>query len=88
VKWKKLSKAQKVTGYQVQYRYKTGKKWSAWKAKTFRVSYKAKAKTVAKALKKLKAKKVYQVSVRAYKKVGAVNHYGAWCKAKTSKKIA
>jgi hypothetical protein len=88
VKWKKLSKAQKVTGYQVQYRYKSGKKWSAWKAKTFKVSYKAKAKTVAKTIKKLKAKKLYQVKIRAYKKVGTVNYYGAWSNAKISKKIA
>jgi hypothetical protein len=87
VKWKKLSKAQKVTGYQVQYRYKTGKKWSAWKARTFKVSYKAKAKTVAKVLKKLNAKKGYQVRVRAYKKVDTANYYGAWSKAK-SKKVA
>jgi hypothetical protein len=88
VKWKKVSKAQKVTGYQVQYRYKSGSKWSAWKARTFKVSYKAKAVTVTKALEKLKAKKTYQVSVSACKKVGAVNYYGAWCKAKNSKKIA
>jgi hypothetical protein len=85
VKWKKVSKAQKVTGYQVQYRYKTGKKWSAWKAKTFKVSYKSKAKTRAKTIKKRKEKRLHQIKIRAYKKVGKTNYYSAWTKTKSKK---
>jgi hypothetical protein len=85
VKWKKVSKAQKVTGYQVQYRYKTGKKWSAWKAKTLKVSYKSKAKTLAKTIKKRKEKRLHQIKIRAYKKVGKANYYSAWTKTKSKK---
>jgi hypothetical protein len=77
--WKKVSAAQKVTGYQVQYRVKGTSKWkvktvSAKKAATLTVT-------------KLKKNKLYQIRVRAYKTVSGTKYYAAWSTAKTSKKI-
>jgi len=87
VTWKKLSAAQQVTKYQVQYRAKGTAKW---KTKTVL------AKSSSLTIKKLKKGKTYQVRVRAYKTVEQIdanmqivntNYYGAWSKAKISKKV-
>ena len=43
--------------------------------------------TLTKTIKKLKKGKVYQIKVRAYKKVNGVTYYGAWSKVKTTKKV-
>jgi hypothetical protein len=67
VTFAKVSKAQKVKTYKVQYRYKNGNKWTSWKSKTVKVKAKSKAKTVTVTLKKLKSKKTYQVQVYAYR---------------------
>jgi hypothetical protein len=67
VTFKKVSKAQKVKTYKVEYRVKGNKKW---KSKTVRVKLTGKAgkkKTASLTLKKLKSKKTYQVRVYAYK---------------------
>jgi hypothetical protein len=84
VKWTKSAKykAQKITGYQVQYKVKGA---ATWKTKTIAVSYKAKATTVTKAITKLKAKKNYQVRVRAYKNVKGVKYVSAWTRAQKAK---
>jgi sugar phosphate isomerase/epimerase len=81
----KVSKIQKVTGYQFGYRVKGKTSWVT--AKAFKVNYKGKT-TFAKVIKKLKKGKRYQLRVRAYKKVGGVLYYSAWSKIKTSKKVA
>ncbi|MDR2714505.1 MAG: Ig-like domain-containing protein, partial [Coriobacteriales bacterium] len=78
VTWAKVSKAQKVTKYQVRYRIAGTNKW---KTKTFAAS-KGSA-----TIKKLKTNSKYQVQVRSYKTVGSVKYYSAWSKTKTSKKI-
>ena len=62
--------------YQIKYRVKGS---SSWKTTTTT----AKAKTI----KNLKKGKVYQVKVRAYKKVDGKTYYGAWSKIKTTKKV-
>jgi hypothetical protein len=77
--------AQKLTGYQAQYRYKSGSRWSKWKTKTMNVSYKKKARTHARKLSGLKAGKTYQVRVRAYRKAGEARYYGAWTPAKSKR---
>jgi hypothetical protein len=86
VKWTKVSRAQKATGYQIMYRYKSGAKWSAWLTKTFKVNYKAKAATVTKTIKGLKAKKSYQVRVVAYTVIKSGASKGAYHSAPTSTK--
>jgi hypothetical protein len=82
VSFKKVSKVQKVTSYQVSYRAKKSKKW-----KTVTVSAKKSSVT----LKSLKKGKKYEVRVRAVKKIakGASKgkYYGAWSKIKTGKKV-
>ena len=78
VKWRKASKAQKITKYQVRYRIKGTTKW---KTKT----YKASASTAT--IKGLKKNKKYQVQVRSYKSVSKVKYYSKWSATKTSKKI-
>jgi alpha-L-rhamnosidase len=78
VYFKKVSAAQKVAGYQIQYRQKGTAKW---KVKT--VSTK---KSVV-AIKGLKKGKRYQFRVRAYNTVAKVKYYAAWSATKTSKKI-
>jgi hypothetical protein len=87
VTWSKPArfKAQKLTGYQVRYRYKEGAKWTAWKTKTYKVSAKAQAKTVTRTIKRLKAKKRYEIQIRAYKKTGNAIYPSAWTKTATQK---
>jgi hypothetical protein len=74
VSWKKLSKAQKVTGYQIQYRAGASGKWT-----TRTVS----ARAASLALKKLKKGKQYQVRLRAYKTVAKIKYFSGWSKTKT-----
>lgn len=69
VRWKKNKKA---SGYQI--RYKTGKKTRA-----ITVSG---GKKVTKTIRKLKKGKAYQVTIRAFKKVGKVKYYSSWSKRK------
>ncbi|MDO5335026.1 MAG: fibronectin type III domain-containing protein [Coriobacteriia bacterium] len=64
------------TGYQVAYKQKGTSKW-----KTVNTS-----KQTTK-IKKLKKGKKYYVKARAYKKVGNATYYGAYSKAKLSKKV-
>jgi hypothetical protein len=82
VTWKKVSKKQKVTKYQIRYRVK-GK--GKWKTKTVAAKY------ASFTLKKLKKGKAYQIQVRSYKTVKtdgkSVKYYSAWSGLKTSKKI-
>ena len=40
-----------------------------------------------KTIKNLKKGKLYQVKVRAYKKVGKITYYGSWSTTKVSKKV-
>ena len=67
LKWKKNPKA---SGYQIRYVLNG-------KVKTINVKS---AKKVSKTIKKLKSKKKYVFSVRAYKKAGQINYYGDWSK--------
>lgn len=60
--------------YEVQYRLGKKGKWKSKKIKTSKVT-----------IKKLKAKKKYQVRVRAYKKVGELIYSGDWSKTRTIK---
>jgi hypothetical protein len=78
VTWKKASKAQGITGYEIRYKDKKSKKWKVKKAKA-----KAKAITV----KKLKKGKAYKFQIRAYKAVGGEVYASPWSKTKKSKKI-
>jgi hypothetical protein len=82
VTWKKVSKKQKVTKYQLRYRVK-GK--SKWKTKT------VSAKSGSTTLKKLAKGKTYQIQVRSYKTVKtdgkSVKYYSPWSGVKTSQKI-
>ncbi|MDR1412674.1 MAG: fibronectin type III domain-containing protein [Actinomycetes bacterium] len=76
VTFKKVSKAQKITSYKVQYRLKGT---SAWKSKTVKVKLtgaSAKKTTAVVTLKKLTSKKTYQVRVYAYKGAYAGNATG------------
>ena len=86
-KWTKSPnfKKQKIKGYQVQYRYKNGSSWTSWKSKEYKVSYKGTTKTISKKIKKLKAKKKYQVRVRAYKTVSGKKYYSKWSGIKSKK---
>ncbi|MDR1042826.1 MAG: glycoside hydrolase family 78 protein [Clostridiales Family XIII bacterium] len=83
VSWKKASKAQVVTGYQVQYRYKSksGASWSKWYSKSYNINY-AKGATATKNIKNQKAKTDYKVRIRTFKtiKSGADKgkYYSAW----------
>ena len=74
IKWKKQSK-HCVTGYQIRYSLKKSMKKSRKKTVS---DYKKTALTV----KKLKAKKIYYVQVRTYKKIGSRYYYSAWSKVK------
>ncbi len=74
IKWKKQSK-HCVTGYQIRYSLKKSMKKSRKKTVS---NYKKTALTV----KKLKAKKIYYVQVRTYKKIGSWYYYSAWSKVK------
>ena len=76
VKWKKISKA---SGYKVQVRIlkqKGVKKTGKWK------TYTVGAKTLARTVKKLRAGKLYQVRVRAYRKASGKNYLGKWSKVR------
>jgi hypothetical protein len=77
--WKKAAKAQKITGYQIQYKAKGVAKWSKLK----NVSNKKTAYTA----KKLQKGKRYEVRVRAYKKVGGKKYYSPWSAVKTGGKV-
>ena len=80
VNWKK--QAVQTSGYQIQYATNSG--FTA-EMKTINITKNA---TVSKKVTKLKAKKKYYVRIRTYKKVGTVNYYSSWSKAKyvTTKK--
>jgi hypothetical protein len=78
VTWKKASKAQGITGYEIRYKDKKSKTWKTKKAKAA-----AKALTV----KKLKKGKAYQFQIRAYKAVGGEVYASPWSKTKKSKKV-
>ena len=67
LKWKKNPKA---SGYQIRYVLNG-------KVKTVNVKS---AKKISRTIKKLKSKKKYVFSVRAYKKAGQINYYGDWSK--------
>jgi uncharacterized repeat protein (TIGR02543 family) len=77
--WKKSPKAQKVTGYQIQWKKKGAKKWSKAKAVS--------AKKNSYIIKKLKKGAKYSVRVRAYKTVGKVKYYSAWSAVRLSGKV-
>jgi hypothetical protein len=79
VKWSAAPKAEKITKYQVRFRLKGVKSWSA--AKTVSAS------NTSFVVKKLKEGKKYEVQARVYKTVKGVKYYSAWSAAKTSKKI-
>jgi hypothetical protein len=74
----KVSSAQKVTGYQVQYRQKGTSKW---KSKT------VSAKNASVTIKKLKKGKQYQFRVRPFKTVAGAKYFASWSAVKTGKKI-
>ncbi len=76
VKWKKQTT--QTTGYQIQY--STSKKFKSAKTKTIK-----KTKTTSATISKLKAKKVYYVRIRTYKKVGSKKYYSGWSKVKKVK---
>jgi|GEM_PF-5636110 len=73
VTWKKTAGA---TGYQVQYKLKTAKKWSALKNAV------TKTKAVSK---KLKKGKIYSFRVRTYTKINGKKVFGVWSKTKNAK---
>jgi hypothetical protein len=85
IKLKKVSKAQKVTGYVVKYRYKNGSKWTAWKTKTVKLSYKKSGSTYTYSLKKLKKGKTYEVQVAAYKTVSGKKYIAPLSGSKSKK---
>ena len=62
--------------YQIKYRVKGS---SSWKTTT--------TTSTTKTIKNLKKGKVYQIKVRAYKKVDGTTYYGAWSKVKTTTKV-
>jgi hypothetical protein len=69
VTFKKVSKAQGVKTYKIEYRVKGTAKWRSKTVKVKLTGKEAKAKTVTMTLKKLTSKKIYQVRVYAYKGV-------------------
>jgi uncharacterized repeat protein (TIGR02543 family) len=73
LKWKKASSIQKVTGYRIAYRAKSG----AWKTKVFRSSF---TKTV---IKKLAKGKTYEFKIRAYKTINGVEYCSQWSKIRS-----
>jgi hypothetical protein len=64
---------------------------ATWKSESFKISYKDKAKTVTKILKKLRSGKIYQIKIGAYVKIKSGtskgSYYSTWTKVKNSKKI-
>ena len=75
-KWSK--RTTQTDGYQIRYSAKK----NMTKSKSVVVG---KAKTVTKAIKKLKKKTTYYVQIRTYKKVGGVKFYSAWSSSKKVK---
>ncbi len=73
VKWKRNKKA---SGYRIQY--STSSKFNKNSKK---VTVKP-GKTTSKTLSKLKAKKVYYVRIRSYKKVSGKTYYSGWSSVK------
>jgi uncharacterized repeat protein (TIGR02543 family) len=86
ISFKKVAKANKVTKYQLSYRYKNGSKYSKWKSKTYTVKYAGKT-TATVTLKKLKKGKQYQLRLRAMKTVNAKKYYAPWSAVKLSKQV-
>ena len=81
VKWNKKAK---TSFYQVQYVSKNSFQDYSWsKAKTVKVSKKAKSKTI----KKLKAKRTYYVRVRVARKIAGKVYYSGWSKKKIVKSL-
>ena len=76
--WKKASKAQKITKYQIRYRLKGAKKWS-----TRTLSAASGSLT----LKNLKKNRVYQFQILAYKMGSGKKYAGAWSGSAYSKTI-
>jgi hypothetical protein len=77
-RWTASPKAEKITGYQIQYRVKGKAKWS--KAK------KVAPKRARTTLRKLKTGKSYQVRVRGYKVVDGARYSSAWSAVNTAEK--
>ena len=73
IKYKKNSKA---TGYQIQYKLKSAKKYKYLTKGTKKTKY---------TTKKFKKGKVYKVRVRTYNKIDGKKYYGRWSKVKTVK---
>jgi hypothetical protein len=67
VSFKKVSTAQKVKTYRIEYRIKGAAKWKSKTVKVKLTGKAAKEKIITFALKKLNSKKTYQVRVYAYK---------------------
>ena len=76
LKWSKVTA--QADGYQIQY--STSRNFKSVKTVTVKGH-----KNITKTISKLKGKKKYYVRVRCYKKVGNVNYYSTWCKAKVVK---
>ena len=74
------SQAAQTSGYQIMYSLKKGKKY------TKTVTIKS-PKATSKVIKKLKAKKVYYVKIRTFKKVGKTPFYSTWSRTLKYKKI-
>jgi hypothetical protein len=81
VVWKKAAKAQKIKGYQIQYRVKSNSAAASWKSKTASA---AKSKLT---LKSLNKGKIYQVRIRSYAVVGGAKYFAPWSAVKASGKI-
>jgi hypothetical protein len=75
----KVKKTTQAAGYQI--RYSTSKKFTKATTKKVNVS----KKTLKKTISSLKAKKIYYVSARAYRKVDGKKYYSAWSAAKKVK---
>jgi hypothetical protein len=78
VSWSKVSAAQKVSGYQLQYKVKGTSKW---KTKSFS------SKTSKATVKGLRRGKVYQFRIRSFKTVSKVKYCADWSAVKSSKKV-
>ncbi|MDR1790435.1 MAG: fibronectin type III domain-containing protein [Propionibacteriaceae bacterium] len=80
VTWTKASAAQKITGYEINYRLK-GNDETYWEYVS------VSAKNLKKTIKSLKQGKQYVFRVLAVKKVSGIDYESAWSKIKTSPKI-
>ena len=72
----KYKKNKKATGYQIQYKLSTAKKWKNLKKATTKLKFTSKT---------LKKGKKYQVRVRTYTKIDGKKYYGRWTAKKTIK---